>query len=282
MKILIIQENGRHDKNRHFRECFCMQRALQSLGNVVDIWGLGHESYNTIPDFEKYDAIINLENYDSIGWVPNLKSVKNPKKILWSIDAHCRGLKPFLDTYNNGDYDLILQATEDFVNTKEKSVWFPNCYDDTLLKKLNVKKSIDLGFCGSMLNRAGLLEYLETKYNLQKNIFVIGNDMVEKVNSFWINFNINLANDINYRSFETIGCGTVLITNYNPQYEKLGFIDEHNCLMYKTMQELEGKLKKYIRQYDKLENIITNGTELAKEHTFLKRAQEVTKLIEEL
>lgn len=282
MNILIIQENGRHEKNRHFRECFCLQRALQNLDNVVEVWGLGHENFDTTPDFEKYDVIVNLENYDSIGWVPNLKSVKNPKKILWSIDAHCRGLKPFLDTYNEGNYDLILQATEDFINTKEKSVWFPNCYDNSLIKKLNVKKSIDLGFCGSILNRAGLLEHLEKKYSLDKNIFVIGNDMVEKVNSFWINFNINLANDINYRSFETIGCGTVLITNYNPQYEKLGFIDEHNCLMYKTMQELEGKLEKYIQKYDKLENIIVNGTELAKEHTFLKRAEELTKLIEEL
>jgi len=29
MRVLIIQENGRHDANRHLRECFSMQRAFQ-------------------------------------------------------------------------------------------------------------------------------------------------------------------------------------------------------------------------------------------------------------
>jgi hypothetical protein len=28
MKILLIQENGRHNENRHFRECFCLQRGF--------------------------------------------------------------------------------------------------------------------------------------------------------------------------------------------------------------------------------------------------------------
>ena len=69
--------------------------------------------------------------------------------------------------------------------------------------------------------------------------------MVEKVNSYWIHFNINLANDINYRSFETIGCGTVLLTNRNSQYEELGFEDKVNCLMYGNMEELEEKIKTY-------------------------------------
>ena len=58
MKVLIIQENGRHEENRNFRECFCLQRSFIKLGNTADVWGLGHENYNTTPDYEDYDLIL--------------------------------------------------------------------------------------------------------------------------------------------------------------------------------------------------------------------------------
>ena len=278
MKILIIQENGRHKENKHFRECFCMQRSLQKLDHEIDVWGLGHNNYETKPKFNEYDLILNFENYDSFGWVPDLSHTTKPKKFLWSIDAHCRGLKPFLETFHRGKYDLILQAIEDYV--QKDSVWFPNCYDSTLIKPLENNKSTDIGFCGSVLNREPFLNYLMNKHGLQKDIWVLGEEMVKKINSYWIHFNINLANDINYRSFETIGCGTVLLTNYNPQYEKLGFVDEHNCLIYKNFDGLGTKLNKYFKNYDKLKEISRNALDLSKKHTYDIRAKQLIEIYE--
>ena len=57
MKVLIIQENGRHEKNRSFRECFCLQRGFEKLNHKADVWGLGHDSYSENPDYESYDLI---------------------------------------------------------------------------------------------------------------------------------------------------------------------------------------------------------------------------------
>ena len=74
MKILLIQENGRHDANRNFRECFCLQRGFTKLGVESVVWGLGHDNYNQIPDFDSFDLIINLENYSN-GWDPDLSNV---------------------------------------------------------------------------------------------------------------------------------------------------------------------------------------------------------------
>ena len=71
MKFLIIQENGRHEISKHLRECNSMQRAFIKCGAECDVWGLGHENYNTVPDYNSYDVIINLENYDT-GRMPNL------------------------------------------------------------------------------------------------------------------------------------------------------------------------------------------------------------------
>ena len=123
---------------------------------------------------------------------------------------------------------------------------------------------------------------MNTYCGLEPDIWVLGDAMVDKINSYWIHFNLNLANDINYRSFETIGCGTTLLTNYNPQYEKLGFIDEYNCLFYRNQDSLTSKLAKYLKNYDKLQDINANALQLAKKHTYTERAKKLLNLFQEI
>ena len=275
MNVLLIQENGRHDENRKYRECFCLQRSFSKLGHKCDVWGLGHYNFESPPEWESYDWIINLENYDSSGWVPDLSGVKNPKKFLWSIDAHCRGEKIFEDTFKAGDYDILLHSTKDFVKQKHHH-WFPNAFDDSLIKPLNIEKKYELGFCGNYVNRKPILEQLEQNYGLHLDIFVIGDAMVEAINSYKCHFNLNIGNDINYRSFETIGCGTLLLTNYNYQYEELGFVDGENCLLYNTQEELVEKIN-FVKN-NSVEEIANSGLLLSKKHTYDERVNE---LIEE-
>jgi len=275
-KVLLLQENGRHKDNQNYRECFSLQRAFNYNNFDADIWGLGHSNYSDTPNWELYDLIINLENYDEQNWIPNLEKTKKPIKCLWSIDAHCRGEFIYEQTFNIGKYDYILHSTKDFV-TKPYHIWFPNAYDDDLIKPLNIEKTIDFGFCGNYVNRKSILHFLKDNYNLVLDIFVIGNDMVKAVNSYKCHFNKNIANDINYRSFETIGCGTVLLTNYNPQYIELGFEHGKNCFLYNSIDELI-----YLIDFIKKSDILTmknNIIELAKEHTYKKR---VKKLIDQI
>jgi len=270
MKILLIQENGRHKQNQTYRECFCLQRAFNNLNYNVDIWGLGHDNYNQIPDYNSYDWIINLENYDESNWVPDLSQTTKPKKFLWSIDAHCRGVMIYEKTFAQGKYDYLLHSTKDFV-LKPYHIWFPNAFDDTIIKKLNAEKKYLIGFCGNYVNRKPILEWLAKEHGLHLDIFVIGDDMVNAVNSYKCQFNLNIANDINYRSFETIGCGTVLLTNWNPQYEDLGFKDNENCFLYKSENDLIEKIN-YLKNND-ISSVGENGYALSKRHTYLERVK---------
>lgn len=271
MKIIIIQENGRHDANRNFRECFSLQRAFKKLNHECDVWGLGHDNFDIIPDWNSYDLIFNIENYDTTGWVPSLRSTTKPKKALWSIDAHCRGEEVFESTFKEGNYDYLLHSTKDFVK-EDYHIWFPNAYDDYLIFPMDdVDKTIDIGFCGSYANRHQLLEYLKTEHGVHLDIFVIGDAMVEAINSYKCHFNLNIGNDINYRSFETIGCGTVLLTNHNPQYEELGFEDGVNCLMYNTEETLTDHIN-MVKCKD-MKDIAEAGLELAKKHTYDERVK---------
>lgn len=278
MKIIILQENGRHDKNRLFRECFCLQRAFKYHEHECDVWGLGHSDYEygIIPDWNNYDLIINAEQYDECGWVPRLDKIKT-KKFLWSIDAHCKGIQSYLKIAHEGNYDLILQSTPEFIIMD--SIWLPNCYDDTLIFHKHLEKKYDVGFCGNIINRASYLSTLQSNFNFKLDEFIIGDDMVNAINSYKIHFNANISIDINYRNFETIGCGTCLLTSYNKHYEKLGLVDMENCLIYSSQEDMIEKIKLLLNNDDLLENISRAGLELASNHTYKKRAKQILEMI---
>ena len=274
MDVLVIQENGRHDTNRNYRECFSLQRAFFNLGHSCDVWGLGHSNYKTPPDFNSYDLIFNLENYTE-DWLPDLSQIKNPMKVMWSIDAHVRGEEVFEEIFRKSKYDYLLHSTLDYVKDKHH-IWFPNGYDEYLIKPMDVDKNIDFGFCGNFVNRESLLRWLESEYNLHLDIFVIGDDMVKAINSYKCHFNLNIANDINYRSFETLGCKTLLMTNENHQYNALGFVDNYNCLMYNSAEDIHNKINQFREMSDdEINNIASNGYEFVKNHTYAKRVEKL-------
>lgn len=273
MKFLIIQENGHHEKNRYFRECFSTEKHLELLGHEAHVWGLGHLNYDKLPEFDAYDAIINLENYDVTGWVPNLADCK-AFKILWSIDSHCRGVAPYYKTAIDGKYNLVLQATRDFVDQIPKSLWFPNCYDSQLVQPLpswTSKKEHLVGFCGNYVNRKELIDSLD-EFGIKKDIFKIGYEMVRAINSYQIGFNKNMAQDINYRNFETCGCDTMLLTDFLPAYQELGFKHGENCVFYNSVDMLKTHIRELAKAPEEIKKISRNGLNLVfQNHSYTTR-----------
>jgi spore maturation protein CgeB len=277
MRFLIIQENGRHEISKHLRECNSMQRALLYNNVECDVWGLGHDNYNTLPDFNSYDVIINLENYDT-GWMPCLSKYSKPMKFLWSIDSHVRGYEYYKDVFNKGKYTFILQATKDYCD--KNSLWFPNCYDDDYITPLNLEKKHFVGFCGNFVNRKPYFDFIGSKMPFKLDIDVRGEDMIRAINSYSIQFNKNIANDINYRSFETMGCSTALLTDYNSQYEELGFCNNKNVFFYRNINEAIDILNDLKTKPEIIKEVSISGYKLASsKHTFKNRAASLLKFI---
>lgn len=280
MKFLIIQENGRHEISKHLRECNSMQRALIFHGQQCDVWGLGHDNFNTIPEYENYDVIINLENYDT-GWMPNLSHVTNPVKFLWAIDSHVRGHDYYASVFKDGKYHYILQATKQFCD--KNSLWFPNCYDDDFLKPNEAKKEFLVGFCGNYVNRKPIFDYVGQHVPLKLDINIRGIDMINAINSYFIQFNKNISVDVNYRNFETMGCGTCLLTDYNSQYEELGFKPNKNVFVYNTLQEAIDIINTLKNSPDTIQAVSREGLEFCRnKHTFKSRAKSLIKFLNQL
>lgn len=277
MNILIIQEAGRHEKNKEFRESLCIQRALSKMEGINSIvWGLNYPTFNTPFDYlEKWaDVIFILENYHSV-WMP-IEKIKNTKKlkIFWSIDSHCV-LQQHQELCKTLKINILLNSSEQYIpyfkNLVDKSYWFPNCYCDELIFPLKKEKTVDVGFCGSIFgNRPNLLKHLE-KFNIKKDNFVIGNDMVEAINSYKIHFNNNISDDINYRTFETCGCETFLLTNYTPNLEKLFEIGKE-IEVYSSLEELDEKINYYLNNPQKRIEVGKMGHQrVIRDHTYYTR-----------
>lgn len=287
MKILIIQERGRNDANRNFRESCCLKRSFDLMNHETIIWGLGHENFETPPDFNSFDLIINLENYGD-GWMPDLSGCTKPFKMIWCIDAHVRGTQPYERIFSQGKYDVLAHATKDYVKSSHHR-WLPNCTDETLVKKIDgVSKSHILGFCGNHVTpvRKNTINLLSQVFGLRQDIDMIGDEMVKAINSYHVHFNMNIANDINYRSFETLACETILLTNYNRQYEELGFVHGKNCFFYLDQTELmriTNELVQRVKSGDKtLDQVALNGRSLfAERHTYMHRAKTIMDIFKE-
>ena len=282
MKILIIQENGRHLENREFRECFNLQRALLRKNVNTVVWGLGHNNFNTpfqqiIKDI---DVIILLENYESNGWLPDLSNI-NKLKIFWSIDSHMV-LMNHITTVIKNKIDIVLNAIESHQNyfKTSKTFYFPNAYPSDLISPLDgVDKNIFLGFCGSLLNRSEILDKLENKFGLKKDIWKLGNEMVKTINGYNIHFNKTLSNDINYRIFETMGCNTLILTNSTENINTF-FKDMENIVIYNNEIELFEKLNVLSSDNDLIKKISNSGYELVKNnHTYDNRVDVLLKII---
>ena len=286
MNIVIIQEAGRHDKNKNFREALNLHRSLSKIDGVESkVWGLNYPDFNiAFSEIEKWaDVIFVIENYTS-GWLP-ISEISNSSKlkIFWSIDSHCV-LSQHQSLCSILKIDILLNSTEGYIKNYnglvDKSYWFANSYPDDLIYPLDIEKNIDIGFCGNILNRGHVIDSLD-KYGIKKDIFVIGCDMVNTINSYKIHLNCNISNDINYRTFETCGCGTMLLTNYTPGLEKLFDIGKE-IVVYESIEDLDNKVKYYLENEDERNMIAETGYQRAKkDHTYFERAKKLIDIINE-
>ena len=284
MKFLIIQENGRHEKNRHFRESICLKRSLNRLGHECVVWGLGHDNfYIPFNDISKdFDVVLSLENYDT-GWHPSINDFKG-LKVFWSIDSHC-ALSLHLAHCKKSKYDLLLNSTEAYIERYRglvsSAVWFPNAYPSDLISPCpSIERSHTVGFCGSSIpQRNALIDTIDKTVTVKRDTFVIGDDMVKALSSYKIAFNYNIADDINYRTFEATAAGAMLLTNYTPNLEKL-FVIGKEVIIYQSMDDILSAISHYSINEDERQTIANAGMLRSNmSHSYDERAKKLIEVV---
>jgi spore maturation protein CgeB len=152
-----------------------------------------------------------------------------------------------------------------------------------LFRSVDTQKNYDVGFCGNINNRGEWINEINKNFNFKLDEFVIGRDMVNSINSYKIHFNRNILDDLNYRTFETLGCKTFLITNETPGLRDLFEIDKH-LVTYDSIHDLFEKINYYLNNPIERVKIESNGYDhVLQNHTYKKRMEyfvnEINKLI---
>jgi spore maturation protein CgeB len=290
MKIVILQEHGHHKENENFRESLNLSRAfkrLQETGKEVEtvVTGPGYYNLPFINDLIKEaNVVLCLENYERNNWVPDLSNI-DAYCVFWTIDSHVR-FGPHLSFAKKHKFDLILSSTSSIVPLYSKNgfncQWFPNCYPKDLIDKRSIQKQYKVGFCGLFPgNRRQWYKNIEKFVDVHFDTFVIGESMVRAINSYHIHLNRNVKNDINYRTFETLGCETFLLTNKTDKLSELFNINEH-LVVYSDISDCVEKIRFYLKNQSKRESIAEAGYKWVREkHSFDNRAHTLLRMLEE-
>ena len=281
MNFLIIQEASRHPENFNFRESLNLKRALERQGHPCIVWGLGYPDFS-LDKFNVFlnqsDVVLLLENY-TINWVPDLSTCTKPK-LFWSIDAHWN-LQPHLEVVDKQKITHVLSSTSSYCGLFKRSSWFPNAYPaDLISPPTDPKKIHDIGFCGHVVNRGEWIKFLVTNCHMKFDEQAFGQNMIDAMRSYRIHWNRAIKDDINYRNFETLGCGTFLLTNYTDRLGELFDINKH-LIIYGSPQDCLEKIHYFLRNETEREEIARLGHEHVKRwHTYDNRVKQIIDIVE--
>ncbi|MEO6028872.1 MAG: glycosyltransferase [Candidatus Binatia bacterium] len=143
-------------------------------------------------------------------------------RIYWAIDVH---VNFFWQRHYAALFDLVLAAQKDYVPLFEAegipARWLPWGIDPTLFRDPGLARTIDIAFVGvvdaNRPKRAAALAELRRRFD----VVTLGEDptrrlaeseMARVFASAKIVFNESVMGDVNFRTFEAMACGALLLT----------------------------------------------------------------------
>lgn len=305
-RILIVQERGRHKENVEFRESECLKRAFKRIEGVdSEVWGLSHANFDASNPEQSYnkalevaDAVLVLENYDQQGWLPDFSKTKKPKAF-WSIDSHC-ALGKHIWFAKQSKFDIHFNSTPEYIKQfsahSEKTLWLPNAFPQDLFTQDCIQdfehRMHQVGFCGSLIaDRAHWLDTVDKLTihtpnltgRVRRDIFVLGDAMVNALSSYQISLNKSIATDINYRVFESMATGALLLTNSDPPALAELFEPGKHLLTYTSTQDLADKIRWAFGNQKQARTIAEAGcVEARSQHTYDHRAKTILEVFKSL
>lgn len=277
MKIAIIYDAYREDTlGEHYK------RALMKAG--VDTTHIWLRDADTVKP--SFDAYLRVDDGDYKYDIPHSRLKPS---FFYASDVHLKkpfaaikNVAPFYGHIFCAQYSGYLRLGRVY---KGKVSWLPHACDDELHRDLGLKRELDIAFVGNDggIPRKFLLQEIRERY---PNSY-IGNASYRDIASIYsrakIGFNFSIADDINMRMFEVMGCGAMLLTNHieNNGFDKI-FNDRETIAAYKSPKELFSLIDHYLKNDAQRGRIAEAGKKLViGEHTYSKRTARILEVIKQ-
>jgi hypothetical protein len=231
-----------------------------------------------ISPFGIYDLNIHVDwGEDGLTSVLPYQPIESPKPMAyWASDTHL-GYPYRLKTAKKSDFVFCAQkrAVEEMKRDGiSNPIWLPHAFEPQAYPKGSLlTKKYDICFVGNInsKNREDALDKLFSEF---PNFYfgqALFNDAADRFSESKIVFNISMLDDINMRTFEVMGSGSFLMTNWIPTIEEL-FEDGKHLVLYRSLEEMVDKAKYYLDHDEERERIAQAGyEEVMKRHTIQHR-----------
>jgi len=193
-------------------------------------------------------------------------------------------------------YDLIIVRTMSEWNSlrmnpnvPEKRAFLPWSVDTNIYYDMRKKRDIDVLNLGNMHPTAyPLREELREKLVSFKNIKLHTirarhHNFVETINRSRMFVSANGFNgNMNQKYLESLACGTFFLTENPFDLNIYGLVPEENLDVFKNVEEVEEKVRYYIKNWRERREIAKRGMHLVREnHNNVVRVKEFTRILEE-
>jgi len=173
--------------------------------------------------------------------------------------------------------------------------FLPHAVEPLAYPHFEIIKKYDVAFIGHLqdqINYNGFtrVDMLDRAFKVAPNFFFgtrnisrpgvnMFEDAARKFCMSKIVLNISIKDDLNMRLFESMATGSFLLTNWLPTLGDL-FEDGKHLVTYKTLDEMEEKIKYYLSHDEEREKIAQAGQkEVLEKHTYSHRIQTIFNVI---
>ncbi|HEY1027021.1 MAG TPA: glycosyltransferase [Pseudomonas sp.] len=230
-------------------------------------------------DVARYDRILFFLRFkQEIRQVSFLRSV--PNSVILEHDAYqnyiaCKYTGKFSAHYRKLPWVRVISSgyvvSQRLRQEGFDAVFVPKGYDQALLSDQGRTRDIELGFVGSTKSvaysgRKALLDELAKVENLVVTRTKSGEEYLNTLNRirFFVSADVGMG-EYMIKNFEAMACGCVLLAYDHGEEENraLGFVDMENIVLYRSVDDVRGKLAQLRADPIWAERIAANGKALA-------------------
>lgn len=153
--------------------------------------------------------------------------------------------------------------------------WMPYACDLALFRPLGGVRDLDVAFVGELFRdseRAQVMKTVASRYRVNEQRWYLQAEIPEVYSRAKIVINLPLWDDLNFRFFEALSCGAMLITRRVDNGQGDLFEEGKHFVTFATTEELVQLIDDYLRDDDARERIAAAGhREVVARHSLERR-----------
>jgi hypothetical protein len=160
-----------------------------------------------------------------------------------------------------------------FTDRRDNSVrWLPYACDTEVFRDLQLERDLDIAFAGKLLGarsrRHRIISKLSSEYKMNPMQWYSQSEIAHLYSRAKIVVNVPVGNDLNFRVFEALSCGALLITERANNGQEELFKENEHYVAFSTERELSAKIGYYLANGREREEIARAGNaEVMKRHS---------------